>query len=158
MDRKGGIRLLLLNDLNGQMILLNHLCETLVSSEAKMIDVVVVLGGFVAEKKLKKRASIHGQKDFYGTLEQISAAEGDMMALISRLEMIVCKVVYITAQKDPPTTRTKDRNPPILTQYSTNCFTMETKIAQGLYVMSKEYYNEYVHSLFRVENSIQRVV
>lgn len=79
------LKLLLLSGLDGQIRRVNALCEFLVCSDHANVDAVLVSGGFV-----KPRA--------YDTLESVAAAEGDMMALISRLEMIVCRVVYVPSE------------------------------------------------------------
>lgn len=79
------LKLLLLSDLEGQTARVNQLCEEIVSSEDCDVDAVLVTGGLVAKR---------GQHD-YEALEAVAAAEGDMMALISRLEMIICRVLYI---------------------------------------------------------------
>ncbi|KAI9915615.1 hypothetical protein PsorP6_008200 [Peronosclerospora sorghi] len=79
------LKLLLLSDLDGHIPRVIQLCEDLVSSDDCNVDAVLVSGGLVAKR---------GPHD-YEALEAVAAAEGDMMALISRLEMIICRVLYI---------------------------------------------------------------
>ncbi|RLN95290.1 hypothetical protein BBJ28_00012253 [Nothophytophthora sp. Chile5] len=89
MLRNGGdataLKLVLLSDLEGQVARVNQLCEELVSSEDCDVDAVLISGGLVAKR---------GPHE-YEALEAVAAAEGDMMALISRLEMIICRVLYV---------------------------------------------------------------
>ena len=79
------LKLLLLSDLDGHIPRVNQLCEELVSSDDCDVDAVLVTGGLVAKRRPRD----------YNVLETVAAAEGDMMALISRLEMIICRVLYI---------------------------------------------------------------
>lgn len=84
--RQQRLKLLVLSELDGQILRVNRLSERLVSSvDGSDIDAILVSGGFVAPRAPRE----------YEALEAVAAAEGDMMALVSRLEMIVCRVVYI---------------------------------------------------------------
>jgi Icc-related predicted phosphoesterase len=103
------LKLLLLSDLEGQIPRVNQLCEELVSSEDCDVDAVLVAGGLVAKR---------GPHE-YEALEAVAAAEGDMMALISRLEMIICRVLYIPDEVcSTPLHRTRQETTatPILTK------------------------------------------
>ena len=84
-------KLLLLSDLEGQIARVNQLCEELVSSDDSNVDAVLLSGGLVAKRGLHE----------YAVLETVAAAEGNMMALISRLEMIICRVLYIPDEVRP---------------------------------------------------------
>eukprot|EP00644_Phytophthora_capsici_P010397 jgi/Phyca11/534939/estExt2_fgenesh1_pg.C_PHYCAscaffold_300014 len=129
------LKLLLLSDLEGQTPLVNQLCEELVSSEDSDVDAVLVTGGFVAKR---------GPHD-YEALEAVAAAEGDMMALISRLEMIICRVLYIPDDNDPPTTRSIVVSAPSLTQYSSNVYYREEQLINGVTVMGEARYFKLVN-------------
>lgn len=84
-EPKTRLKLLVLSELDGQILRVNRLCERLVCSDDGDIDAVLVSGGLVAQRAPRE----------YEALEAVAAAEGDMMALVSRLEMIVCRVLYI---------------------------------------------------------------
>ncbi|KAG7400062.1 hypothetical protein PHYBOEH_007130 [Phytophthora boehmeriae] len=129
------LKLLLLSDLEGQTSRVNQLCEELVSSEDCDVDAVLVTGGLVAKR---------GPHD-YEALEAVAAAEGDMMALISRLEMIICRVLYIPDDNDPPTTRSIVVSPPSLTQYSSNVYCREEELVEGVSVMGEARYFKLVN-------------
>ncbi|CAI5745061.1 unnamed protein product [Peronospora destructor] len=124
------LKLLLLSDLEGQIPRVNQLCEELVSSDDCNVDAVLVIGGLVAKRGLQD----------YEALEAVAAAEGDMMALISRLEMIICRVLYIPDENDPPTTRSIVLSTPSLTQYSSNVYCREEQLVEGVTVMGEARY------------------
>ncbi|CAH0494086.1 unnamed protein product [Peronospora farinosa] len=124
------LKLLLLSDLKGQIPRVNQLCEEMVSSDDCNVDAVLVAGGLVAKR---------GPQD-YEVLEAVAAAEGDMMALISRLEMIICRVLYIPDENDPPTTRSIVLSTPSLTQYSSNVYCQEEQLVEGVTVMGEARY------------------
>lgn len=84
-ETKTRLKLLVLSELDGQILRVNRLCERLVCSDDGDIDAILVSGGLVAPRAPRE----------YEALEAVAAAEGDMMALVSRLEMIVCRVLYI---------------------------------------------------------------
>ncbi|RQM17251.1 hypothetical protein DD237_000735 [Peronospora effusa] len=128
------LKLLLLSDLKGQIPRVNQLCEEMVSSDDCNVDAVLVAGGLVAKR---------GPQD-YEALEAVAAAEGDMMALISRLEMIICRVLYIPDENDPPTTRSIVLSTPSLTQYSSNVYCREEQLVEGVTVMGEARYFKYV--------------
>lgn len=154
------LKLLVLSELDGQILRVNRLCERLVCSDDSDIDAILVSGGLVARRAPGE----------YEALEAIAAAEGDMMALISRLEMIICRVLYIPddvracilhvcvwvyalirwmwldtrkEQNDPPTTRSLAVAPPMLTQYSSNVFSREQRLVHGVVVMGEAHYFKY---------------
>ncbi|KAE8911301.1 hypothetical protein PF005_g4715 [Phytophthora fragariae] len=129
------LKLLLLSDLEGQTTRVNQLCEELVSSEDCDVDAVLVTGGLVAKR---------GPHE-YEALEAVAAAEGDMMALISRLEMIICRVLYIPDDNDPPTTRSIVASAPSLTQYSSNVYCREEQLVEGVTVMGEARYFKLVN-------------
>ncbi|KAG2530563.1 hypothetical protein JM16_000913 [Phytophthora kernoviae] len=130
------LKLLLLSDLEGQTSRVNQLCEELVSSEDCDVDAVLVTGGLVSKR---------GPHD-YEALEAVAAAEGDMMALISRLEMIICRVLPgICMQNDPPTTRSIVVSAPSLTQYSSNLYCREEEMIEGVTVMGEARYFKLVN-------------
>ncbi|KAG6974358.1 hypothetical protein JG687_00000382 [Phytophthora cactorum] len=129
------LKLLLLSDLEGQIPRVNQLCEELVSSEDCDVNVVLVTGGLVAKR---------GSHD-YEALETVAAAEGDMMALISRLEMIICRVLYIPDDNDPPTTRSIAVPAPSLTQYSSNVYYQEEQLIEGVTIMGEARYFKLVN-------------
>lgn len=80
------LTLLALSELDGQILRVNQLCERLVCSAAGGdVDAILVSGGLVAPRAPRS----------YEALESVAAAEGDMMALVARLESIVCRVLYI---------------------------------------------------------------
>ncbi|KAL7693103.1 hypothetical protein Plhal304r1_c005g0022191 [Plasmopara halstedii] len=148
------LKLLLLSDTGGKMQRVNEMCEKLVSSEDCDVSAVLVSGGLVANRWPQD----------YERLEAVAAAEGDMMALISRLEMIICRVIYITddvsycpfrrikrgaywqrngyiiCQNDPPTTHSKTASVPSLTQYSSNINYRDETIVDGVTVMGEARY------------------
>ncbi|CAH0518396.1 unnamed protein product [Peronospora belbahrii] len=124
------LKLLLLSNLEGQISRVNQLCEELVGSDDCNVDAILVTGGLVAKR---------GPHD-YEALEAVAAAEGDMMALISRLEMIICRVVYIPDDNDPPTTRSIVLSTPSLTQYSSNVYCREEKLIERVTVMGEAQY------------------
>jgi hypothetical protein len=82
------LKLLLLSDLDGQIRRVTTLCEHVVCSADGDLNAVLVCGGHVAER----------EPSAYARNEGNAAAEGDMMALISRLETIVCRVLYIPGE------------------------------------------------------------
>ncbi|KAG3121428.1 hypothetical protein PI124_g219 [Phytophthora idaei] len=129
------LKLLLLSDLDGQIPRVNQLCEELVSSEDCDVNVVLVTGGLVAKR---------GSHD-YEALETVAAAEGDMMALISRLEMIICRVLYIPDDNDSPTTRSIAVPAPSLTQYSSNVYYQEEQLIEGVTIMGEVRYFKLVN-------------
>ncbi|KAG7393912.1 hypothetical protein PHYPSEUDO_000089 [Phytophthora pseudosyringae] len=129
------LKLLLLSDLEDQTPRVNQLCEELVSSEDCDVDAVLVTGGLVAKR---------GPHD-YEALEAVAAAEGDMMALISRLEMIICRVIYIPDDNDPPTTRSIVVSAPSLTQYSSNVYYKEEQLIEGVTIMGEARYFKLVN-------------
>lgn len=79
------LKLLALSDVGGELQRVNQLCERVVSSADCDVDVVLVSGGLVAPRGACE----------YEALEAVGCAEGDMTALVSRIEMITCRVVYI---------------------------------------------------------------
>jgi Icc-related predicted phosphoesterase len=79
------LKLLLLSDADGQVARVNQLCEAVVCSADCDVDAVLVAGGLVG------RRALHA----YEALEAVGCAEGDMTAVVSRLEMIISRVVYI---------------------------------------------------------------
>uniref|UniRef100_M4B479 Uncharacterized protein n=1 Tax=Hyaloperonospora arabidopsidis (strain Emoy2) TaxID=559515 RepID=M4B479_HYAAE len=81
----------------------------------------------------------------YAVLETVAAAEGDMMALISRLEMIICRVLYIPDENDPPTTRSIVVPAPSLTQYSSNVYYRDDQLVEGVTVMGEARYFKLVN-------------
>ncbi|TMW56365.1 hypothetical protein Poli38472_006375 [Pythium oligandrum] len=128
-DPKRRLKLLLVSDLDGQILRVTTLCEQIVCSHDSDVDAVLVCGGLVSE-------SAPGA---YRTGESKAAAEGDMMALISRLETIVCRVLYIPSSNDPPTTRLASPN---LTQYSINCHSRTEQLTDGVGVMGENRYTK----------------
>lgn len=85
LDAMTRLKVLVLSDLDGQILRVNRLCDRIVCSADGDVTAVIVSGGLVAP--CNPRA--------YDTLEEVAAAEGDMMALVARLETIVCRVLYI---------------------------------------------------------------
>uniref|UniRef100_K3WGW5 Uncharacterized protein n=1 Tax=Globisporangium ultimum (strain ATCC 200006 / CBS 805.95 / DAOM BR144) TaxID=431595 RepID=K3WGW5_GLOUD len=129
-SKNATLKLLVLSELDGQILRVNRLCERLVCSDNSDIDAILVSGGLVATRAPGE----------YEALEAVAAAEGDMMALISRLEMIICRVLYITDDNDPPTTRSLVVPAPTLTQYSSNVFYREQQVSEGVVVMGEAHY------------------
>ncbi|DAZ94806.1 TPA: hypothetical protein N0F65_002419 [Lagenidium giganteum] len=82
------LKLLVLSNLEGRIKLVANLCERIICSEDGDVDAILVNGGFVAAQGARQ----------YEALEHVAAAEGDMMALISRLEMITCRVIYVPSE------------------------------------------------------------
>ncbi|KAF1334737.1 hypothetical protein FI667_g1571, partial [Globisporangium splendens] len=130
LSKNATLKLLVLSELDGQILRVNRLCERLVCSDDSDIDVILVSGGLVATRAPGE----------YEALEAVAAAEGDMMAIISRLEMIICRVLYIPDDNDPPTTRSLVVPSPTLTQYSSNVFCREQQVLEGVVVMGESHY------------------
>ncbi|TDH65291.1 hypothetical protein CCR75_005121 [Bremia lactucae] len=129
------LKLLLLSDLGGQLQRVNQLCEKMVSSDDCDVIAVLVSGGMVDKQG----------PPAYETREALAAAEGDMMALISRLEMIICRVIYIPNDNDPPTTRSITESTPSLTQYSSNVYYQDECLIEGVNVMGEARYFELIN-------------
>lgn len=82
------LKLLLVSELNGQISHVTTVCERILCSNDSELDAVLVCGGIVQQNEEPGET----------TNELTSASEGDMMALISRLETIVCRVLYYPGQ------------------------------------------------------------
>ncbi|OQR92599.1 hypothetical protein THRCLA_08661 [Thraustotheca clavata] len=100
-----GLTLLIVSDLHNAISRVNELCDYVI--RRRPVDVVLVCGDFV-------------QPAERSSPEKIAAAEGDMTALISRLEMIVCRVIYVPGPNDPCIAK-RSQGLPKLTPYSINC-------------------------------------
>ncbi|KDO27212.1 hypothetical protein SPRG_07461 [Saprolegnia parasitica CBS 223.65] len=102
------LHVLVVADIRNAIARVNDLCDYVIRHRS--VDVVLVCGSFVAPAGLQSP-------------EELAAAEGDMTALISRLEMIVCRVVYVPGPYDPSSTKRPTTKPflPKLTPYSINC-------------------------------------
>ncbi|GLD93840.1 hypothetical protein PINS_up002445 [Pythium insidiosum] len=125
VDRR--LKLLLLSDLDGQTTRVTALCERVVCSRDHDVDAVLVCDGFVSAS----------EPVAYDVPEKKAAAEGDMMSLISRLETIVCRIIYSPGENDPPTTRPLLPVAPNLTQYSANCFFKTEMLVPGVGIVGE---------------------
>ncbi|ETW07496.1 hypothetical protein H310_02002 [Aphanomyces invadans] len=105
------LNVLVLSNIRGNIEMVNKLCDHIIRHYA--VDVVFVCGNFVMPPVSKGTT----------TEASLAAAEGDMTAILSRLEMIVCRVIYIPGPHDPPATKRAHelQKPPRLTPHSVNC-------------------------------------
>lgn len=83
--RPTALKLLVVSDVDGRIARVNQLCEAVVCSADCDVDAVLVSGGLVGQR------APHA----YEALEAVGCAEGDMTAVVSRLEMVISRVVYI---------------------------------------------------------------
>ncbi|KAF0719720.1 Aste57867_842 [Aphanomyces stellatus] len=106
----GQLNVLVISNIHSSISQVNRLCDYIIRHEA--VDVVFVCGNFVEPTPSAT-----------GLAESMAAAEGDMTALLSRLEMIVCRVIYVPGPYDPPSTKRLHelKKSPRLTPYSINC-------------------------------------
>ncbi|OQR87516.1 hypothetical protein ACHHYP_08699 [Achlya hypogyna] len=102
------LHVLVVADIRNAIARVNDLCDYVIRHHP--VDVVLVCGSFVAPAAPQ-------------AAEMAAAAEGDMTALISRLEMIVCRVIYVPGPADPASVKQPTTKPflPKLTPYSINC-------------------------------------
>nr|CCA25570.1 conserved hypothetical protein [Albugo laibachii Nc14] len=98
---KRAFTVLLLSELNGSTKRITQLCDVLEATKTPL-HAVIIAGGFIDTKASPN----------YDTEEAQSRAEGDMSALLSRLESLVCRVIYIPSEVG--------RNPLILSIHLVN--------------------------------------
>jgi len=111
------VRVLVVSHINGAVARVNQLCEYVIQNMS--VDVVLICGGFLP--------STTSSAQTHAAAETIAATEGDITSLIYRLEMIVCRVLYVPGPHDPLSLKRKYARKsnrhvlPRLTPFSTNC-------------------------------------
>ncbi|KAG9413494.1 hypothetical protein AC1031_012714 [Aphanomyces cochlioides] len=115
------LNVLVISHIHSSIRQVNRLCDYIIRHEA--VDVVFVCGNFVLPSLSTA-----------GRTESMAAAEGDMTALLSRLEMIVCRVIYVPGPSDPSTAKRLHelKRAPRLTPYSINCDKVKISLTEDI--------------------------
>lgn len=91
--------------------------------QTPQFDAIVVAGPFASSSSSSSSSSL--------TLEQIAVAQGDMASIIAQLENVVCRVIYLPAEEDPPATLLKQLH---LTPNSVNIYARRMNLRGNLFI------------------------
>jgi hypothetical protein len=113
-ERPSTVNILLVFDVDTHSASL--LAERFVPSKPQF-DMVIVVGPF-------SRAPLTSK-------EEVATTEGDIASTLAQLENIVCRVVYLSGESDPPSTLIEQLH---LTPNSVNIYARKLDLREGLYI------------------------